>query len=72
MALPESRISIPDLEHAVAKAARIVAVDPRALPIFARLDEELDLALRAQSARKIGDPLARARELVRIARREAA
>lgn len=43
--------------------ARVVAIDPAALPIFERLDAELAAARAEVAARRMGDPIARARAL---------
>ncbi len=51
------------LERAHLIAARVVAQDAAALPIFERLDAELAAAKAEIAARKMDDPIARARAL---------
>lgn len=51
------------IERAHLIVARIVAIDPAALPIFERLDAELMAARAEQEARRMDDPIARARAL---------
>ena len=45
--------------------ARIVAIDPAALPIFERLEAELAAANADAEARRLDDPIARARALAK-------
>lgn len=52
------------IERAHAKAAEIVVIDPRALPIFERLDRELAAAKVALDAQRAADPVERARALL--------
>ncbi|MDK8871612.1 hypothetical protein [Paracoccus sp. SSJ] len=52
------------LERAHLIAARVVVQDAAALPIFERLDAELQAARAALTARKLNNPVAYARALV--------
>lgn len=54
---------IADLEQAHLILARVVELDIAALPIFERLDAELMAARAEQEARRMDDPIARARAL---------
>ncbi|GEM_PF-4237689 len=51
------------LERAHLTAARVVALDAAALPIFERLDAEVAAARAEVAARRMDDPIARARAL---------
>ncbi|TNE64439.1 hypothetical protein [Celeribacter ethanolicus] len=56
--------SLSVLERAREKAARIALVDPRALPVFERLEKEV-VAMSAKLAAKTEtDPVMRARALL--------
>lgn len=59
---------LAEIERAHLKAARIVAVDPRALPIFETLDRELEAARLTVAARSTDDPVAAARALLQAQR----
>lgn len=54
---------IADLERAHLILARVVEQDISALPIFERLDAELLAARAEMAARRMDDPIARARAL---------
>lgn len=56
---------ISRLERALTIAARVVARDTAALPIFARLDRELTSAQMVATAARTGDPVAHARALLK-------
>lgn len=62
---------IADLERYRLKAARVVMVDQRALPIFERLDREVEAAKQMQAASLTQDPVARARALLEAERMQA-
>lgn len=51
------------IERAHLIAARIVAIDAAALPIFERMEAELAAANAEVEARRLDDPIARARAL---------
>ncbi|KGJ01723.1 hypothetical protein SAMN04487972_1191 [Paracoccus halophilus] len=57
---------IARLERAHLIAARIVALDPAALPVFERLDAEMAAAKAEVEARRLNDPIARARALAQL------
>lgn len=56
--------SLEILQAAHRKAAQIVMVDPRAMPVFARLDRELMAERLRISAINGNDPVAMARALL--------
>lgn len=58
------------LERALITAARAVDHDPAALPIFERIDRELEAARTLMMARKEPSPVERARALLAQARLE--
>lgn len=51
------------IERARLIVARVVAIDPAGLPIFERLDAEYSAAQAEVAARRIDDPIAKARAL---------
>ncbi|MFT4013017.1 MAG: hypothetical protein QM682_06370 [Paracoccus sp. (in: a-proteobacteria)] len=51
------------IERAHLIVARVVEIDPSALPIFERLDAELAAAQAVDAARHLDDPIALARAL---------
>ena len=51
------------LERALLIAARAVAHNPAAIPIFERVDAEITAARAEIEARRINDPIAKARAL---------
>lgn len=53
------------IERAHLIAARIVAINPAALPIFERVDAELAAAYAEVEARRLDDPIACARALAK-------
>lgn len=59
---------LAQLERAHLKAARIVAIDPRALPVFERIDRELEATRLAVSASRADDPIAAARAMLKAQR----
>lgn len=54
------------LERALAIAAEVALRDPEKLPIFDRIDRELQAARAQLALRDINDPISRARELLKI------
>lgn len=64
---PTSPNLLPILIKAQLKAAKIALVDPRALPIFARLDHEVRILSATVKSTHAGDPLERARALLATA-----
>lgn len=55
---------IARLERALVILARVVERDEAALPVFARIDRELDAARMLADAERKGNPIERARALV--------
>lgn len=59
---------IERLERYRLKVARIVMIDQRALPVFERLDREVEAAKSMRAASLTQDPITRARALVEAGR----
>jgi hypothetical protein len=57
---------IARLERALGIAARVVAIEPGALPIFERLDAELTAERAALDVRRMEDPVAKARAMLQM------
>ncbi|SEN87960.1 hypothetical protein SAMN04489859_102059 [Paracoccus alcaliphilus] len=63
-----AQVNISRIERALLITARVVAHNAAALPIFERLDTELQAARAELAARHTDDPLARARALAQLRR----